>query len=157
MIEMKTKTAGFIALAIMSLTFLCPIASAADQDPQLISTPPEDTRKTTEARGTIESLEGRMTVWMYGTHTLVDSNGEVMFALKSDSVDLDTYTGEEVYVAGTKVHDGVDTGPPLLNVEKVTEASERQTGGMNSRYATTGLGIFTVIVAAAAIYLARKG
>lgn len=77
---------------------------------------PEQESAEIVARGTILSLENRVTVWMYGTHLL---KGRTFYALKSDKVDLDSYEGENVVVVGRLIHEGVDRGPPYLDVQSV--------------------------------------
>jgi hypothetical protein len=66
-------------------------------------------------------VELGMTVWMYGTHGLVDSDtGEYLYALTSDPVDLELFEGSEVTVRGNLVEGyPVDTGPPYLEVFEV--------------------------------------
>lgn len=69
------------------------------------------------ASGVVEDPE--ITSFMYGTHTLGSENGELIYALESDSVNLDNFVGETVSIEGTKVHSGFDGGPPLVNVEAI--------------------------------------
>ncbi len=59
-------------------------------------------------------------VYMYGTHVLVGEDGKVLYALRSDTVDLDLYVGEPVLIEGIKIHSGLDFGPPYLNVKSLT-------------------------------------
>jgi hypothetical protein len=74
----------------------------------------------TTATGKIESLSGQFTTWMYGSHVLKGYNGVPLYALTSDTVNLDAYVGyPQVMVEGTIVHEGFDGGPPLLNVTNV--------------------------------------
>lgn len=70
-------------------------------------------------RGKVERLE--MTVWMYGTHGLVDPvTGEILYALTSDSVVLECYEESVITVKGNLVEGyPVDTGPPYLEVFEV--------------------------------------
>ncbi len=69
-----------------------------------------------EAAGTLERLE--MSTWMYGTHILKNSGGEILYALKSDTADLASYEGKKVRVAGSLVPGyPVDGGPAYLKVE----------------------------------------
>jgi hypothetical protein len=69
-----------------------------------------------EAAGTMERLE--ISTWMYGTHILVERDGEVLYALKSDTADLSSYEGKKVRVAGSLVPGyPVDGGPEYLKVE----------------------------------------
>ena len=71
------------------------------------------------ARGRLVELG--MTVWMYGTHGLVDPDtGEYLYALTSDSVDLERSEETVVTVRGNLVEGyPVDTGPPYLEVYEV--------------------------------------
>ncbi len=79
----------------------------------------QETGEEVIVQGVLQKSE--FTVWMYGTHVMVrEENGEVLYALKSDTANLDMYIGELVQVEGTKIHSGLDFGPPYLNVERVT-------------------------------------
>ncbi|MFP4563508.1 MAG: hypothetical protein ACLFRY_09380 [Spirochaetia bacterium] len=71
------------------------------------------------ARGRVEELG--MTVWMYGTHALVDpETGEVLYALTSDTVVLACYVESVITVRGNLVEGyPVDSGPPYLEVLEV--------------------------------------
>ncbi len=60
-------------------------------------------------RGTLQKAEDMP----YGTHT-IDNYGE-LFALTSDSVDLDEYVGQEVTVVGDEVEGYHD--PRLVKVD----------------------------------------
>ncbi|MFQ6129668.1 MAG: hypothetical protein ACE5OT_02525 [Candidatus Hadarchaeaceae archaeon] len=85
----------------------------------------QGTGEEVTSKGTLQKLEA--TIWMYGTHVLVgEENGGVLYALRSDTVNLDAYIGRLVQVEGTKIHSGIDFGPPYLNVEGITtlETSE---------------------------------
>ena len=69
--------------------------------------------------GTIHKLE--ISTWMYGTHTLDDSDGKHLYALTSSTIDLNEYVGKDVTVSG-KLVEGypVDSGPLFLDVTSVT-------------------------------------
>jgi hypothetical protein len=70
---------------------------------------------------------------MYGTHVLVgEKNGEVLYAVKNNAINLDLYVGELVLIKGTKIHSGLDFGPPYLNVESVTALEALQEENMTS-------------------------
>ena len=64
------------------------------------------------AMGELTKLE--VTIFMYGTHGLL-SDGDLSYALKSSTVELNQFVGQEVTVHGTLVHSGIDGGPPLIN------------------------------------------
>lgn len=79
----------------------------------------QETGEEVIVQGVLQKSE--TTVWMYGTHLLAGKeNGEILYALKSGTVNLDMYIGEPVQVEGTKIHSGLALGPPYLNVENVT-------------------------------------
>ncbi len=61
-----------------------------------------------------------MTTYMYGTHVLLDEKGKTLYALRSDSIDLNKYINRKVTVRGYLV-DGypIDSGPNYLNVKFV--------------------------------------
>lgn len=70
------------------------------------------------ATGTIE-LQGA-TVYMYGTHALIGDTGNLMYALKSEIMNLDNYIGMTVTVKGDLVNGyPADGGPDLLNVMSI--------------------------------------
>jgi len=75
-------------------------------------------------KGVPQSLENIPTIWMYGTHVLIGFDNEILYALESDSIDLDTYKDELVAVVGAIVHEGLSGGPPLLKVESVVSENE---------------------------------
>jgi hypothetical protein len=60
------------------------------------------------------------TSYMYGTHAITDEASGVYYALGSESVDLDAYTGWRVIVYCTPVSGyevgQIEGGPPLLDV-----------------------------------------
>ena len=68
--------------------------------------------------GTVHKLGA--STWMYGTHTLNDSNGRLLYALKSSTVDLDLYDNKQVEILGNPIPGyPVDGGPKYLNVISV--------------------------------------
>ena len=74
-----------------------------------------------QVRGVIQGLEA--TSFQYGTHGLYSEDGELLYALHSDTVRLDDHTGESVHLHGTPDADhtggAVEGGPGLLNVTEV--------------------------------------
>jgi hypothetical protein len=58
--------------------------------------------------------------WQYGTHTLEDTQGKPMYALKSSSINLELYEGKAVNISGNKI-DGypVDGGPVYIEVTEI--------------------------------------
>lgn len=70
-----------------------------------------------EVTGTIR--EQGITSYQYGTHTITTATGE-FYALKSDTVDLDEYTGKEVSITAEKIEGyPLSGGPEYLQVLKV--------------------------------------
>lgn len=57
--------------------------------------------------------------WMYGTHIIKDSNGNIPYALESSSINLDHYNNKLVGIVGVDIGGGADGGPTLLEVKKV--------------------------------------
>jgi len=83
----------------------------------------QETGEEVTSQGTLRKLE--VSFWMYGTHVLVvEGDSRVSFALRSDAIDLSKYIGKLVRVKGTKIHSGVDFGPPYLIVEGITTSEE---------------------------------
>ena len=73
-------------------------------------------KDTIEATGIIE--QQGMTSYQYGTHTL--TGPDTFYALKSETIDLDLYLGEEVSITGRKVEGyPLEGGPVFLNVLEV--------------------------------------
>lgn len=74
--------------------------------------------KSVAATGTMEK-QG-FTTYQYGTHTITDEASDAFYALSSDIVDLDAYTGQRVTVYGSLVPGyeagQVEGGPPLVYV-----------------------------------------
>lgn len=61
-----------------------------------------------------------ITTYMYGTHVLVDNTGKTVFALRSNTVNLDQYIDKKVEIKGNKVKGyPVDGGPEYLDVSDV--------------------------------------
>ena len=92
----------FFAVALfIVMPPLPPAASESMQNtqPPILSTtvPNEQTPAVVvTAVGTIKK-QG-FTSYMYGTHVLADSDGKTLYALKSESIDLDLYVGGKVTI-----------------------------------------------------------
>ena len=67
--------------------------------------------------GVIEPIE--MSIWQYGTHTLTTNGGD-LYAVKSDTIDLNEYNNKSVQVEG-EVIEGypVDSGPEFLDIKSI--------------------------------------
>lgn len=80
--------------------------------------------KKTELTGIYEiTLNGVIedagyTTYMYGTHIIYDNE---MYALKSDSIDLDLFAGEDVLLGGSIIHNGLFGGPVYINVIEIVK------------------------------------
>lgn len=115
-----------LALVAVSLLFVN-AGVLAQEDPDQPPKPPTDTSRSLQekemkeitVKGTVESLEGQVTAWMYGTHLFVNTTDGTRYALKSDQIDLSEYNDEKVTVQGLLVHEGLDSGPALIEVKKV--------------------------------------
>ena len=69
-----------------------------------------------EIKGIIQ--EQGITSYQYGTHTL--TAGDDFYALRSKTLNLDEFIGEEVTISAEKIKGyPVDGGPEFLEVEKV--------------------------------------
>jgi hypothetical protein len=63
-----------------------------------------------------------ITTYQYGTHVLVDTEGKTLYALKSESLQLDLYIGKKVEVKGRVLGDyPVEGGPSYLEVIRIKE------------------------------------
>ncbi|MBI2935040.1 MAG: hypothetical protein HYY29_05660 [Chloroflexi bacterium] len=65
------------------------------------------------ATGRLVKLQA--TTFMYGSHGLL-RDGKLVLALRSETVNFDSFIDKVVVVWGRPVHSGIDGGPPLLNV-----------------------------------------
>ena len=74
-----------------------------------------------QVRGVIQGLEA--TSFQYGTHGLYSEDGELLYALRSDTVRLDDHARESVHLHGTPDADhapgDAEGGPGFLNVTGV--------------------------------------
>lgn len=61
-----------------------------------------------------------MTMYQYGTHKLVSDKGETIYALTSDSINLDLYIGKKIELLGDKVEGyPISGGPDYIEVKKI--------------------------------------
>ena len=80
-------------------------------------------KKDTEFRsikssGTLNVQGGSF--YMYGTHTLIDNNFKLIYALRSKTENLDEYIGQNVEITGYKIKGyPVAGGPEYLEVTKI--------------------------------------
>jgi hypothetical protein len=76
------------------------------------------------AVGVLEKPEA--TTYMYGTHAITDEASGTFYALRSQAVDLDSYTGQRVAVYGTLVpgyeYGQAEGGPSLVDVTWIEAA-----------------------------------
>ena len=76
------------------------------------------TQEEIKAEGVIQKPQ--FTKWQYGTHTLTDGGDKVIYALQSNTVNLDRSIDQQVVVYGVLVSGfPVDGGPDLLEVSRV--------------------------------------
>jgi hypothetical protein len=60
------------------------------------------------------------TTYQYGTHVLVNDNGQTLFALESKKVNLDSYINQTVDIKGNKIQGyPITGGPEYIEVTKV--------------------------------------
>ena len=63
-----------------------------------------------------------ITTYMYGTHVLLNGNRTILYALKSDNINLDKYIDQKVTVKGDLIYGyPVDGGPNYLNVKSISK------------------------------------
>ena len=59
-----------------------------------------------------------ITTYMYGTHVLLDEKGQTLYALKSETIDLNKYINRKVTIRGYLVKGyPTDSGPNYLHVK----------------------------------------
>jgi hypothetical protein len=77
-----------------------------------------DSNDSISSFGEIKKIE--VSTWQYGTHTLNDSEGKPLYALKSSSINLGLYEDKVVKILGKKI-DGypVDGGPDYAEVTTI--------------------------------------
>jgi hypothetical protein len=80
------------------------------------------TFRGTDVTATGELIRLAVTTFMYGTHGLL-SDGDLSYALKSSTIDLNQFVGRQATVQGSLVHSGIDGGPPLIDVLDVSPKS----------------------------------
>lgn len=127
-------------LALLTMTLMVTLIAAA---PALAQSSVDQygdgsgTGESISATGVIEKPE--MTSYMYGTHALTDETSGAQYALQSEVVDLDLYTGERVTIYGALVpgyEDGqIEGGPPLVDVTRIEQVGEP---GAPSEHTRTG-------------------
>ncbi len=97
----------FIAFASITLFFLT--ATCNNQ---------KSNSDSMEITGIIEPIG--MTTWQYGTHTI--SNATMMYALRSEKIDLKNYEGNTVTIKGKKIEGyPVENGPVFIEVTEIKE------------------------------------
>ncbi len=75
-------------------------------------------RELVQTKGTIERTG--ITTYMYGEYKLVESAKNIVYALRSSTLDLSKYVGQHVEVTGTKISGyPLDGGPVYLDIETV--------------------------------------
>lgn len=97
------KLFTFFATSVLLLFFMATCSSTTQKD-------------TMEVTGIIEP-QG-ITSYQYGTHTI--SKGDVFYALRSDTIDLDQHLGKEVTIIAEKIEGyPLEGGPEYLLVLKI--------------------------------------
>ena len=120
----RYRTIMFFGAALIVAMHLLPPASSPSLRDHLpvpwTNISSAQAQEAVTAEGTIK--ESGFTSYMYGTHVLVDGEGKTLYALKSESINLDLYVGRKVTLSGIPV-DGypVDNGPGYLNVKTVRD------------------------------------
>lgn len=121
---MLRKLAG-LASALALLLAAVPVLGAQEAPGDSQANQYEPAQGTVVTTGVLE--KPGVTTYMYGTHTITDEASGTSYALKSESVDLDSYVGQRVTVYGTPVpgyqNGAIEGGPPLLDVTQVSGGS----------------------------------
>lgn len=110
-----------LTTGIAVLIFTTGLLAGIDVQDEETNIKEQDTKNTDKkyikVTGTVEKIE--VTCWMYGTHLIQSNDNSTRYALKNESLDLAEYEGEEVTIKGNLVHEGLDGGPPLIEVNCV--------------------------------------
>ena len=110
----------FLQKTVREIPASAPTTNQITEPPEAIRGDDSRVSKIITAQGNIQPLEG--SIWQYGTHTLLDEDGDILYALSSDAVTLDDYNGKKVEVQGSlKEGYPVDGGPPYMEVSVVKE------------------------------------
>ncbi|HEX2729315.1 MAG TPA: hypothetical protein VHM16_06135 [Rubrobacteraceae bacterium] len=116
-----------LIVAVMILTFAIPVPALA-QVPGGAADQYGTAGETVAAEGTVQ--KAGITTYQYGTHVLMGESGDLLFALRSDTVALDDYVGERVTLQGIRVpgyqNGAVEGGPDLLEVTRIGDGSPVQ-------------------------------
>lgn len=104
---MNAKIFFIIAILVVSTVVACVAVDHASENDMVT------------AVGTIQ--KSGFTTYMYGTHVLKDDNGKTLYALKSDTINLDDYVNiKNITVKGSLIPGyPVDGGPDYFNVIEV--------------------------------------
>jgi hypothetical protein len=107
--QMQTKRCIIQLMTI--LMFITVAGCSAEEDPS--------ENYSVTAVGTIQ--KSGFTTYMYGTHILRDNNGQILYALKSDNINLDGYVDiKNITVKGSLIRGyPVEGGPEYLDVKKI--------------------------------------
>lgn len=73
-------------------------------------------KKEITATGRLEKLKDNLN---YGTHAIMEEK-QPKYALESKKIDLNKYIGKKVKTEGLKIHSGLNGGPPLVRVSKIS-------------------------------------
>lgn len=159
---MQTATKQLIltvALIAISLLFINSGVLAQQETEQPSKDIQQKDLEAVTISGTVKSLEGQMTTWMYGIHLLINASDGDRYALKSEKVNLSDYSEQKVTIKGILVHKGLDSGPPLIEVEQVIledKVVEERLGLSKERLITVG-SFLAVSVVGAALLLKLTG
>lgn len=109
---------GFAISLVSCLVWLCACKSTnsvsasqstENKSPQAVS-----------ASGIIQ--QQGITTYQYGTHVLLDMNGNTLYALKSDVIPLSDYAGRKVQLQGVPIEGyPIEGGPGYLEVLTIHE------------------------------------
>lgn len=98
-----------VVATILTLVIVLPVAGLG-----------ADASKPGEVTATGFIKKRGITTYMYGTHVLLDDNGRTLYALRSDSIDLNKYINRKVTIRGSLVNGyPIDLGPNYLTVKLI--------------------------------------
>lgn len=102
-----------VSAIILTLVIMLPVAGFG-----------ADSKNPEEVTATGFLKKQGITTYMYGTHVLLDENGRTLYALRSDTIDLNKYINRQVTIRGSLVKGyPIDSGPNYLNVKFIEKAS----------------------------------
>ena len=100
-------------IILITTTFSCKISQSSSQD-----------GKETIVNGIIKPLG--ISTFQYGSHVLIGSNDQILFVLRSETVELDQFIDQNVEIGVERIKGyPVDGGPIFMEVKWIKTKSKK--------------------------------